>query len=210
MEIPPLNPGKNYVIYFRGCFCPPHRGHFETIEHFLQMGPNFKVIIDQIGSEKRHGVPYSVNRKIWQTYIKELLPSNRVSLNSFDRFEDILEHKFITDPQTDVLLYLRGNEGQNVSQAIASLKDRFQDIIRELAYLRVELDFLYVKRHRKDTLSASKFVKTLANYNKHGCLCQKCRRKRNLIAKIEYFLPVNLSDRNKNRIINTLTKFRLH
>ena len=30
----------NYVIYFKGCFCPPHRGHFSAISDIVLNNPN--------------------------------------------------------------------------------------------------------------------------------------------------------------------------
>lgn len=49
---------KKYLIYFRGCYCPPHKGHFNTIADFKDT-PNTKFIIHQGGSETRHGFPMS-------------------------------------------------------------------------------------------------------------------------------------------------------
>ena len=76
-----IDPKKNYLIYFSGCFCPPHRGHLLMIEPFLKL-PNVKFLISQIGDESRHGVSYRISRKIWKIFIHELIPNHehRVAL----------------------------------------------------------------------------------------------------------------------------------
>ena len=87
----PFRSDKKYLIYFRGNFSPSHRGHFKTVERFIKIGENIHVMIHQIGSEKRHGVPYHLNREIWQTYIDKLLPQNRVYLVRYYCSEDIFD-----------------------------------------------------------------------------------------------------------------------
>ena len=73
-----------YCIYIQGCYCPPHRGHFETVKRFTDIGENINVIIHQVGSESRHGVPSYFNRKMWKLYIENLLPSHRIDLLKYN------------------------------------------------------------------------------------------------------------------------------
>ena len=67
-----FDPEKQYLIYFPGCFAPPHGNHFNTIADFTYLD-NAKFFILQTGSEKRHGVPFELNNKIWRIYINELI-----------------------------------------------------------------------------------------------------------------------------------------
>lgn len=50
-----LDPDKHYFVYYRGCFCPPTRGHFSVVQKWVQF-PNTTVYIAQLGEPDRHGV----------------------------------------------------------------------------------------------------------------------------------------------------------
>lgn len=185
-----------YLFYFRGCFCPPHKGHFLTIQRYLKY-PNVKVIIHQIGGE-RHGVSKNMNRRTWQYYIKELLPEDRVDLVQYNSSTKNLPkgHSFFKD--TDVLVMLRGDETSNVREQEKLELSTKQSLISKCLKYETQLIFLYEKRDH-DKLSASSFIKNLIQYRKG---------KYRLIDLYQYLpemLPVDI----KNKIINKLLRYPL-
>ncbi len=109
----PFDPSKKYLIYFKGCFCPPHRGHFDVVKDLMMKGKNIHTMIHQMGAESRHGVPKRLNREIWRLYINELLPADRVHLIQYNSTLDILDLNFLKT--FDTVVYIRGNEGYEVN-----------------------------------------------------------------------------------------------
>lgn len=181
-----FNPSKKYLIYFKGCYCPPHRGHFSTVKRFLDMGTNIYAMIHQMGSSRRHGVPYKINRKIWRTYIDELLPSNRVFLRRFGSTSDIYSLPIIND--IDTIVYIRGNENYEESKVEKVMIRKFRPIMNDLENIGINMVFYYLNRPLADKLSATKFtkalIKTKRRCKKHGDECK--------YNKIKYFFPFDL------------------
>lgn len=199
-EIYKFSKDKNYLIYFKGCFCCPTRGHFDTIKRFLDLGTNIYVMVHQIGSEKRHGIPYFLNRKIWQIYIDELLPKERVYLIPYHCIHDMLSEKILED--IDQVVWIRGDEN-NEQQFNINI---YKNIINELAERGIGMDFYYTSRPLAETLSASEFIHNLLKYKYRKNICHRsCQYER-----LEYFLPKGLSDKQINWIIYSLLKYDLH
>jgi len=103
-----IDPNKKYCLYYKGCFCPPHIGHFDIIRRYIENNSNVKIIVNQQASFSRHRVPKDISINIMKTYIKELLPTDRVSLVIKESKQNLLEHKFVKE--ADVFVNLRGNE----------------------------------------------------------------------------------------------------
>src|SRR5207253_8253067 len=96
------------------CYCPPHRGHFNSVNDIIKDNSNVKAVIYQRGNEKRHGVPYDINKKIWKYYINYLLPRDRISLNDGKSYDKFLDHHFLKN--CDEVIFVRGNEYSNVDK----------------------------------------------------------------------------------------------
>ena len=96
---------KKYLIYFRGCFYPPTRGHFNTINDFTYLD-NAKFFIHQGGNERRHGVPFYLSHKIWRIYVKELMDHHKtvVLKRGRDQVSDMINHPFTQEADVVVLL----------------------------------------------------------------------------------------------------------
>ncbi len=199
----PFNPHKKYLIYFKGCYCPPTRGHFDTVKRFTDMGSNIHVMIHQMGSQRRHGIPYHLNKEIWETYIEELLPQNQVYLIRYESSEEILELPNID--YFDTVIYIRGNEHYNIKKTQRSNLNRFRSIIRRLNRRNIRMDFYYLKRPDTKKLSATKFTKMLIRTKKR-CRRDNCNCK---YKKLKFFIPTDLSEDSAMRIINDIQEHYL-
>ena len=64
----PYDSDKKYCIFFNGCCCPPHKGHIDSIREARDMFPGCKVIVNQLGASKRHGIPSEFNSYLLKKY----------------------------------------------------------------------------------------------------------------------------------------------
>ena len=183
-------PDKKYLIFFRGGFCPPTRGHFSLVEKYAHM-ENVKYYISQIGSEARHGVPYSLNRKIWKIYIKKLLPKDRIILKKAYSFDDVLDEI----EGIDVVIFIRGKEEEDIKAKEKERRERYENVFRRIRRRGVKVDFLIIDRPEKHVLSATKFIESL----KRG----------DSFSKLKFFLPENLPNEECKYIIRNLKKQNL-
>lgn len=191
-----FDPSKRYLVYFKGGFSPCHRGHFESVKRFTDIGPNVKVLINQMESN-RHGIPYKFKKEIWRIYIKELLPRRQVYLRTLSSAEEILD--FVR--RVDVVIYVRGDEGYDREDTKSTVLNRFYRIIRSLKRQGKKMDFLYTARPLAATLSASKFVQALMENN--------FRSFKEKYDKLSYFLPDGLSIYSAKYIITELENYQL-
>ena len=72
------------IIYLGGCFCPPHKGHYNMIKNSILEGSNIigenvdVALINFAGSfevdkyNSRHGIPYSQSLSMMITYLQKL------------------------------------------------------------------------------------------------------------------------------------------
>ena len=195
---------KKYLVYFCGCFSPPHRGHFSVVEEILQH-PNTKVFIHQIGDEARHGVPFRLSQRIWNTYVHRLLPQERIALKPQISLSQLYEHIFLQE--ADTLVIVRGNEqSTNNMNSIQRTENRasewFRDCIKRLQRRGKEVVFIYPDRPLLTVLSATKFTEALITCKRYRWN-EKYRR-------LRHFLPKNLSEGVARRIIESLEKCNLH
>jgi phosphopantetheine adenylyltransferase len=203
-----IDPNKKYCLYYKGCFCPPHVGHFDIIKRYIETNSNVKIIVNQQASFSRHRVPKDISINIMKTYIKELLPTDRVSLVIKESKYNLLEHKFVKE--ADVFINLRGNEkkrkyeqkflqpvSKGISKAIIN-----KDIVYELSnnYFNKELlqqhkHVIYYYTDRGDVgPSATKFTETIAKYKKNDATYDD----------VSKYLPEKLPEHIKKYIISRL------
>ena len=196
-----IDPNKKYLFYYPGCFCPPHRCHFNTINDFTYLS-NAKFFIHQGGRQGRHGVPYDLTRKIWKIYIKELLPVDRYVLigrrSHSNQVKDLCKHPFTQE--ADVIVFIAGNENYDPIEMERSVRDnkykkRFDGLIGE----GKEIVFLYLDRPTNG-VSATKFS---AAVKKYSYLPYRSKRK---YEKLSPFLPEGLSDKAVRYIIRKLSE----
>jgi hypothetical protein len=188
-----FQPDKKYLVFYRGCFSPTSSGHYSLVERYINL-PNVKYLISQIGSEKRHGVPYYFNRKIWKIYINELFynEKDKIYLEKMESPLDVL--KFLHG--IDTVIFLRGNEEDDNEAKERERLKKYSELIKKLKRRHINLDFLIIDRPEIETLSSTKFIEALRkNKNYH---------------KLKYFLPKDLSYDKAMYIINRLKTFPLH
>lgn len=186
-EFHEIDPNKKYLLYYRGMFGPPTRGHFSVVERFAKY-PNVKVAIVQIGTHYRHGVSYWLNKKIWEFYINELLPADRVMLIRAKHF-DIHDHL----DDIDTILYVRGWE-DNLHDNEKRYAKKHRRWVKD-----VDMEFLFMDRD-PNGVSASKFIQALISY----------RWRKISIEKVFEFMPDNLDKGIKRYIVEELIKMNLH
>ena len=190
-----FNPNRKYMIYFRGCYCPPHGAHFKTIADFLYLD-NATFFIHQGGNHRRHGVPSELSRKIWKIYISELMPVDKTILMRRTRHEevDLAQHR--STREADVIVFIAGNE--NFDETITERSDRedkYRDVFKALK--NKEVVFLYLNRP-SNGVSATKFVQSLILHpNERSSYFRK-------------YLPDGLSERAVSYIIRKLKECKLH
>jgi len=182
----------NYLIYFRGNFGPPTKGHFSLIEKFSHL-PNVKFLISQIGN-KRHGIPYHLNRKIWKIYINELLPIEKIYLEKLNSSLDVL--KYIDN--IDTVIFLKGNETnspEEEEERERELKVRYKNLYHKLKRRKIKLDYLIIDRPLLNVLSTTKFIEGIM--------------KKTSYENLRFFIPDNLNEKYFKYIIKILSQEKL-
>lgn len=185
---------KKYLIYYRGCYCPPHRGHFNTIADFTHLS-NAKFFVHQGGAQRRHGVPYELNRKIWKIYIKELLPEDRFILMGRGHYEeqDMVDHPYVKE--ADTIVIIAGNE--NYDPAVKEYEDttkKYKEVFDKLLRRKKEVIFLYLDRPKLSSLSATELCKSVIQYQNRSDKHERLRK----------YFPEGLSDKGIKYIVRKL------
>lgn len=197
---------KKYLVYFCGCFSPPHQGHFSVVDDAISQAPGIKVFIHQIGDEARHGVPFQLSRRIFKTYIHRLLPQDRVDLKPQISLSQLYNHRFLDD--VDTVVIVRGNE-QAVSatpEAIKRTEEKacawFHNCIKIIQRRGKEVVFTYPERPLVGVLSATKFTEALID-----CRHLDWGQKYPILSQ---FMPSSLPKGVARRIVTSLERCNLH
>lgn len=205
----PINKRKNYLIYFKGCFGPPTIGHMNAIKKIINyFGSDVKIIINQLGLTKRHGIDKEYNKYIMKKYINTLFPNNNISLLFRARFYDIKNHPYLD--KTDVFIIIKGCE-ENIDEIsdIEKIENIYTKQVKNyknfLFELNIKLDFILQNRPHNE-ISASKFIKCLINY--------KDKLNNNLsleteIDKILKFIPYEIKLKDTIKIVDKLINYPL-
>lgn len=212
-----IDPTKKYCLYYKGCFCPPHVGHFNNIKRYIENNNNVKIIVNQQASYGRHHIPSDLSINIMKTYINELLPVNRVSLVFRESKNNLINHKFIKE--ADVFVSLRGNEKKRKYEqhflqmptlgaksifgakgiSDVTIKRDAQSTINNSYFNKVLLQkhktviYYYIKRDENGP-SATAFTESIAKY----------KNKKVTYNDVIRFLPEKLENNIKKYIISRL------
>ena len=192
-----INDDLKYLIYYKGCFCPPHIGHFETAARYLRY-PNVRMIIHQIGNQ-RHNVPTNVNRSIWKKYIRELLPMERIHLAQYDDTTKDYPYNHSWLEQTDVIVIIRGDEAEDPQIKERNDRSHWSFLIYHCHKKSIDVIFDYSLRDTQK-ISATTFINKLIRY----------KNRRLDVEDLYQYMPKRLSKTSKDQIIELLTKFYLH
>jgi phosphopantetheine adenylyltransferase len=185
-----------YLFYYRGCFCPPHGGHFDLARKYLKY-PNVRMIIHQIGNS-RHNISTNDNRRIWQWYIDELLPEEQIELVQYNsNTKDYPKnHPWLKD--VDVLVILRGDEADDTQEEEESQLSAWKYLIKKCNKYNIDVIFVYVLRDH-DKRSATSLIKEIIQY-KEGYRSA---------SDVYKYLPRNLSIKVKKKILHLLVQYNL-
>ena len=158
------------ILLMAGCFCPPHKGHFEMLRNNIIDNDRAYVFIWD-GGGYRHGFYPDENLYLWSNYIK-LLPADQVDkvhLIKLDRAEDI--HPVITGIKHNMNHYFKmALEGKKINfnillgsdytkERVSEIKDKLEikdDKINGI----INVSFKIIER-RTDGISATNFVRSL-------------------------------------------------
>jgi hypothetical protein len=186
-----MSKNKKYLLYFRGCSCPPHRGHLKTVTDFLRnKHVGVKVVIDHIASERRHGVPSHLSRAIWATFIRHCLPD----VDVIHAHGDFFRHDWISEiSDIDRVIVVRGDERMcEHSETERRFKHNWRSKLSSFHELGIEV--FYYGGLREEGISATDFVAELKN---------KRNRSSFLIRR---FLPVDVPHRVAVAIVHDLRR----
>ncbi len=210
----PVDKKLKYCVFLNGCFCPPHKGHIQSIKNIIELlGPETKIIINQIGSSSRHGVPSYLNKQILELYVLNVFPNNNnIKLLFRAPNKEIFLNDFVL--QSDVLIILRGDEvnkedkgkSSDVSNINSRYKHKFRKIIKYLNKKSIRVDFIFQFRPHT-IISATNFVKLINAYKEKR---NKKEHKLEDIYEIYWMMPEELSIELKYRILKELINFNLH
>ncbi len=169
----PINPNYKYCIFINGCFCPPHKGHINSIKKAIEIfGTKAKIIVNQIGSTGRHGVPKEFNKYMMETYINTVFKSNpNIKLFFRASTKQIFYDEFVST--SDVVVVIRGDEVDDndrddsscLDEINENYKNKFKKIRKFLAKKFIKLDVLFQFRPITE-VSATRFIELVNIYKK--------------------------------------------
>jgi nicotinamide mononucleotide adenylyltransferase len=206
----PYDPKLKYCIYFKGCCCPPHVGHINSIKSAVKQFPGCKVIVNQMGLSTRHGTPRDFNSHLLQKYLSKIFKNTKVKYMLKTPSKKIFTDEYVLD--SDVLIIIRGDEIEKYAlnkEYLAEIHNEkreknIQKYVKNLNKNGIKLIFLIQKRN-VNKVSASKFIETLNIYKdklSSGIKSQKD------LEKVMNFIPHELNYDEKLEIINEMIKFK--
>lgn len=213
----PINPNFKYCIFINGCFCPPHKGHINSIKKAIEIfGPKAKIIVNQIGSSGRHGVPKDFNKYMMETYINTVFKSNpNIKLFFRASSKQIFYDEFVLN--SDVVIVIRGDEVDDEDREDSSCldeinehyKNKFKKISKFLAKKFIKLDVLFQFRPVTE-VSATRFIELVNIYKKKMLKYGQNQSKSVMIDdmfELYYMMPEELDIETKYSIIKKIITF---
>ena len=207
----PYDSNKKYCIFFNGCCCPPHKGHIDSIREAREMFPGCKIIMNQLGASKRHGIPSNFNSYLLKKYLKDVFDSSSIKYMFRENTRTIFSHEFIM--KADVVIIIRGEEFEefdNIKEIIkeknASNANRYKKYIKKLNDLGIKVDFVYQSRPI-DKVSATKFMEKLDEYKYKYTLNMV---KKEDLYELMNFIPNEVKTKDKYKIIKKILSFNTY
>ncbi len=166
------DPNLVYTIFINGCFCPPHKGHIESIKNAIEVfGPNTNIIVNQLGYSKRHGVPSEISKYMMQFYIEKIFGlSNKLKLFFREPNKNIFKNELVLN--SDVVVFVRGDElgldehtNINIKLTNEYYIYKSRQVIKFLNKKGIKVDFLLQTRPINQ-ISSTIFVKKLMDVSK--------------------------------------------
>ncbi len=136
-----------------GSFSPPHKGHWSAIKMFLERS-NCKILISRLDGH-RHGISNNLSRKILNIYAKDYY--NKITIIRRCCNNEILNHVY----DIDVVVCIRGDEGQSHRLTESKTARRFRDVTMDLRSRGKYIDFYFESRPLLNVLSSTIFTSTI-------------------------------------------------
>jgi glycerol-3-phosphate cytidylyltransferase-like family protein len=210
----PVDKSLNYCVFINGCFCPPHKGHIHSIKKAIEIfGLNCKIIINQIGSTSRHGVPKEFNKYMMETYISNIFKSNpNIKLLFRASNKEIFLNDFVL--KSDVLVVIRGDEinddDRDDDECVEEINNyyfgKFRKIIKFLNRKFIKVDFILQFRPHTE-VSATKFIELLNVYKQKKISGIKSIED---LYELYYMMPEEINLETKYTIIQKLLEFKTY
>lgn len=205
-----FNPNLKYCIYFKGCCCPPHKGHIKSIKDVVKKFPGCKLIVNQIGSANRHGTPTEFNSELLQKYLGICIKDTKYKYMLKASSKEVYKHRYVID--SDILIIIRGDEIKtntiNKKYLVEIInKDREKSLQKHIKFLnnhKVKVVW-YISKRNVNKISATKFMEIL-NIYKNKILNGEQTQKD--LYKVMKFIPDELNYNEKKKIINQLIKYK--
>lgn len=158
------------VLLMAGCFCPPHKGHFEMLKNNISWYDRAYIFLWNAGVYSRHGFTQDENYNLWKYYI-DLLPADQVDKIHIVKLRIASGHPVITGIQDNMRHYFRmADKGKIVNFTILLGSDYTEPKIAPIkANLEINndkidninVDFRIINRNEEDDISATAFVDAL-------------------------------------------------
>lgn len=206
----PYNPKLKYCIYFKGCCCPPHKGHLNSIKSAVKQFPGCKIIINHVCSASRHRVPIYFSSELFKKYLSIIFKKNELKYMLNVSSTEIFKNNFVTN--SDCLIIIRGDEYTTSSrffnEKTINLKNeenkkRDKKYISFLNQKNIKVNYIFEKRNT-NLISATEFIKHLNIYKNK--LSNNVESKKYL-DKVKSFIPDELNSNEKYKIIKKLIEF---
>lgn len=158
------------VLLMGGCFCPPHKGHFEMLKNNITWYDRAYIFLWNAGGQ-RHGFTQDENYNIWTYYI-DLLHDDQVDKVHIRKLRPASGHPVITGIRDNMRHYRRmADKGKIVNFTILLGSDyTVNRVDREIKTVlginndkidNINVDFRIINRNEEDDISATAFVDAL-------------------------------------------------
>lgn len=157
------------VLLMGGCFCPPHKGHFEMLKNNITWFDRAYIFIWNAGAQ-RHGFTQDENYNLWTYYI-DLLPADQVDKIHIVKLRPASGHPVITGIRDNMRHYHRmADEEKIVNFTILLGNDYTQARVEEIKTIlkinddkmgNINVVFRIINRNEEDAISATAFVVAL-------------------------------------------------
>nr|QBK86642.1 MAG: cytidylyltransferase-like protein [Marseillevirus LCMAC102] len=157
-EYKKLHRETSYLIY-AGCFCPPHKGHYDVIKKYVDSYDNIYIFIWD-PEESRHGVPAKMNQKVWKTWAQKLGTNVHIILVDENDNPLLFSQNWVVNhvAENSKITFMVGSD--YTEKRIENLQNSFEDIAKMQNKYYPNASYKQLTRSK---YSATDFVKCLKN-----------------------------------------------
>ena len=179
--------GKKVMIY-GGCFCPPHKGHFNLVKNNYKKHDKIYICMWPAG-ESRHNIPVPISKQIWSSYVNLLENNQNIKIRilsnskSYPQLDCLNEVKNEISNGDTLSIYV----GDDYTQGSINMMQReAENIIRNQ---KIKINIIKIPRNQ---YSATQFMKDFINYKQS-------------LSKVATYIPKEV----QNETIKLLSQFNM-